>query len=138
MKCFTGLFSHPSRIALLILIVLALIYLVMLWNTNSIFYYTKSVFLGEVPYEEIENSLLSIYDDAYTRKGVEKVDLEIHRVFVIHDFFDGYMWISYDYIGYDENDKMIFLSTQEYPFLAKWTIHRENGEWVIVDIDEHP
>lgn len=138
MDYFKRFLARPVSIVRLTLVSLVLIYLIMLWDTNSIFNYAKAVFRGEIQRELVENTPWNRYDKTHTKDGVSAVEMGIKRVFVIHNFFDGYMWIEYYYMGYDENGEMIFLSTQEFPYLAKWKIHKEHGKWVLVDIEEHP
>lgn len=108
----------------------------MLLNTNSVFRYAKSVFRGEISPEEISDSPLKIYDEVHQREGVAKVKLKISRVFVMHDFTDGYMWIKYTYILHDKDGNLLYGARLEFPLYAKWTIHKENGKWVVVDVDE--
>lgn len=141
MDNFKNFITRPAGIVLLIFISLTLIYLIMLWDTNPIVDYAEAVFKGEIPREEIENTPWDEYDTTnYSDgkpRGAAEVEIEISRVFVMHNFFDGYMWVTYENVGYDERGEMLYLDTAKlYP--AKWKIHRENGKWVLVDVDEHP
>ena len=143
MKRIKDLLTRPAAIAILVVMVLILTYLLMLWNTNPVVDYVESVFKGEIPYEEVVNTPLRRYDttryrNGSIRDGLADVEIDITRMFVIHNFFDGYMWVKYKNVGYDENGKILYCTSEEFPFYSKWKIHRENGEWVIVDIQEHP
>lgn len=138
MNNFKSFLFRPASIVLLIIIMLLFIYLIMFWNTNSLIEYAKAVFYGEIPNEEIENTPWWGYYDDVHEEGVAKVDLEIRRVFVIHNFFDGYMWVEYKHAKYDENDELMYFSGAEFPYCTKWTIHKEKGKWVLVDSNEGP
>lgn len=138
MKYFKGLFKHPICIIVSVIILAIIVYLLMLWDTNPLIEYARDVFYGEIPNEEIENTPWSKYDTTHNRDGVGEVVLGLRRVFVIHNFFDGYMWITYENIVYDDNGELLYLGTQEFPKMAMWKIHKENGEWILVEIDEHP
>lgn len=138
MKSFKKLFIRPVSIILLMISVLILIYLIMLWNTTPVVEYAEAVFKGEIPRSEIEGTPWSRYNDRHHKEGVAKEDLEIKRVFVIHNFFDGYMWIEYRHAKYDENGELMYFSGAEFPYCTKWTIHKEKGEWVLIDSKEGP
>lgn len=130
-KCLKGM-----GIAVLISIVLMIIlYIAMLLDTNSLFYYVKDVFYGKVPHEEIEGTLLTGYDVTYD-SDIATIDLKISRAFVIHNFTDGYMYVNYDCVGYDANGDFTYCSVASHLHCAVWKIHKENGEWKIVKICE--
>ncbi len=123
-------------IAVLISIVLMIIlYIAMLSDTNSVFNYAKDVFLGKVPHEEVEDTPLSTYD-VTNRDYIATIDLKMSRKFVIHNFTDGYMYVSYDCTGYDSNGEFSYRRIASFPYWNKWIIHKENGEWKIVKIYE--
>lgn len=138
MDYFKRLITRPASIVLILLISLVVIYLIMLWDTNPVVDYAEAVFNGEIPREEIENTLWCRYDDEDHKEGVTRIDLEIRRLFVIHDFFDGYMWVEYRHAKYDENGDLLYFSGAEFPYCTKWSIHKEKGKWVLVDIEEGP
>lgn len=107
----------------------------MLIDTNSVFNYAKDVFLGKVPHDEVAGTPLSIYDIT-KRDYITKVDLEISRAFVFHNFTDGYMYVKYDHRGYDDSGELRYGSIAEFPRWDIWKIHKENGKWKIVKIRE--
>ncbi len=130
-KCLKGM-----GIAVLISIALMIIlYIAMLLDTNSVFNYAKDVFLGKVPHEEVKGTPLSLYDIT-EREYITKVDLEISRAFVFHNFTDGYIYVRYVHMGYDDIGELRYGSVAEFPGWAIWKIHKENGEWKIVKIRE--
>ena len=49
------------------------------------------------------------------------------------------MWLKWDFGIYDKDDNLIYGYSQGFPpGYAKWTIHKENGEWKVVDVWESP
>ncbi|MDR2196687.1 MAG: hypothetical protein LBO07_01830, partial [Coriobacteriales bacterium] len=74
------------------LLLVAALYLAMLLDTNSLMRYMRSVFNGEVPLEETADrpedkyNPLRYFDDP-------QVTFELRRVFVLHNFSDGYVWV---------------------------------------------
>ncbi len=122
--------------ALIAIFLMIVVYYFMYVDTNSVFNYAKDVFLGKVPHEEVEDTPLSTYD-VTERDDIVTVDLEISRAFVIHNFTDGYIFVKYDCRGYDENGEFSYgAATGTFPHWDRWTIHKENGEWEIIDIFE--
>ena len=125
-------------IILIIVLVIALYYVAMLISTNSLVDYFKDVVKGNIPETEIADTPLHQYYVA-DEDDFKYADVSITRAFVIHNFFDGYMWIDYDIKAYDENDEITSGSATSFPCgLSRWKIHRENGEWKVVEIDEAP
>jgi|GEM_PF-3042843 hypothetical protein len=121
-------------IAMLISIVLMIIlYIIMLIDTNSVFNYAKDVFLGKVPHDEVAGTPLSIYDITKWEENA-RATVKISRVVVFHNFSDGYIIVKYVHRGYDESGKRRFLTAAEFPYWDKWIIHKENGEWKIVKV----
>ena len=116
------------------LLFLIIIYILMFINTNSVTNYAKKVMLGKVALDETNNTPLTRYNVAAYYPHTE-MDAKITRLFVCHNFFDGYMWVYYSYEAKD-NDGNIVSGT--WGVVSKWKIHREDGKWRIVDIDEQP
>ena len=128
-----------------VLIVLAIVfsvilvfYAVELISTNSLMNYVKDLADGKIPASETEGE----YWDEFNVNSVINGDhakFKITRVFVIHNFSDGYMWLKWDFWVYDKDDNLIYGHSQGFPpGYAKWTIHKENGEWKVVDVWESP
>ena len=130
-------------VILSLLLTLVLLYLAMFISTNSVIEYVERVFNGEVP-EAITGTPLGaynihrIYGNEYkSSRGVSelKYEYKVSRLFVLHNFFDGYVWIKYEFSIYNkEGRRMAFTRVP----IARLTIHRENGEWVITRRVEDP
>ncbi len=126
-------------ILLIVALVLMLYYVAMLISTNGLIDYVKGVMRGDITDSEVGDSPLRMYSSFASHDEFDHADVKINRVFVIHNFSDGYMWIDYSIKAYDENGKLIAGSATTFPAsLSKWKIHRENGEWKIVEIIESP
>lgn len=135
MQTFRKILKGIGLTALTAIVLMITLYVIMLADTNSLFNYAKDVFLGKVPHEEVEDTPLSRYDIT-KREYITKVDLEISRAFVFHNFTDGYIYVRYDCIGYDDSGELRYGSVAEFPRWDIWKIHKENGEWEIVKIYE--
>lgn len=135
MQTFKKILRGIGLTALTAIVLMVIVYIIMLIDTNSVFNYAKDVFLGKVPHEEVAGTPLSMYDIT-KREYITKVDLEISRTFTFHNFTDGYMYVRYDHTGYDDSGELRYGSVAEFPRWAIWKIHKENGEWKIVKIRE--
>ena len=96
--------------------------------------YAKSVFRGEIALEEVADSPMYRYHPKNDPR-LDKVDLNLYRTFVLHNFFDGYIWIKYDVAHIDSSGDE-FRGSRNIP--ARWKIHRENGGWKVIEIEEDP
>ncbi len=124
---------------LVVLLLLVSYYCAMLISTNGLIDYVQGVMQGDISGSEVEDSPLRIYSYFASRDDFEYADVKVSRVFVIHNFTDGYMWVDYSIKAYNENGEVIAGSATTFPTgLSKWKIHRENGEWKVVDIVESP
>lgn len=122
-----------KKIALLCILLLLLLYAVFFLNTNSVMRYAKSVFLGEISSEEVVGTPLYRY---YPKDSeIVKVDFSLKRIFVSHNFKDGYIWVKYDEEQLDSSGNIV---SGSWRIISRWKIHKENGEWKVVDIKEHP
>lgn len=122
-----------KKIVLLGILLLLLLYAVFFLNTNSVMRYAKSVFRGEISSEEVVGTPLYRY---YPKDPeVVKVDLNLKRIFVSHNFKDGYIWVKYDEEQLDSYGNIV---SGSWDIISRWKIHKENGEWKVVDIKEHP
>ncbi len=122
---------------MIILCVIGLIiitYIAMFVSTNSVVNDVKNVMLGNVSAAEIEGTPLSRYNvKKWSPDSI--VEADITRIFVWHNFVDGYMYVRYSYKGVDENGEIL---TASGPLFSLWKIHRENGKWKVVEIQEAP
>lgn len=122
-----------KKIALLCILLLLLLYAVFFLNTNSVMRYAKSVFRGEISSEEVVGTPLYRY---YPKDSeIVKVDFSLKRIFVSHNFKDGYIWVKYDEEQLDSSGNIV---SGSWRIISRWKIHKENGEWKVVDIKEHP
>ncbi|MDR2196774.1 MAG: hypothetical protein LBO07_02290, partial [Coriobacteriales bacterium] len=64
-----------------------------------------------------------------------QVTFELRRVFVLHNFSDGYVWVRYtrtiESTGFD-------FPSGSYNIPSLWRIHKDEDGWHIVDIEERP
>ena len=122
-----------KKIVLLCILLLLLLYAVFFLNTNSVMRYAKSVFRGEISSEEVVGTPLYRY---YPKDPeIVKVDFSLKRIFVSHNFKDGYIWVKYDEEQLDSSGNIV---SGSWRIISRWKIHKENGEWKVVDIKEHP
>lgn len=124
-----------KKIVLLLFLLLFLFYVVLFLNTNSVMRYAKAVFRGEIALEEVADSPLYRHYYPKNEPDLDKVDLNLYRTFVLHNFSDGYIWIKYD-VAYIDSSGYEFSGSRNVP--ARWKIHKENGEWKVVEIKESP
>lgn len=124
-----------KKIMLLLFLLLFLFYVVLFLNTNSVMRYAKLVFRGEIAVEEVVDSPMYMRYYPKNKPELDKVDLNLHRTFVLHNFSDGYIWIKYD-VAYIDSSGYEFSGSRNVP--ARWKIHKENGEWKVVEIKEAP
>ena len=118
----------------------AFLYISMLRSTNMVKLQVEMLLKGEIDPQETENLVIDIYNRQKDmsrsdgRIAVEK-RAEVKRIFVLHDFFAGYMWVKYSYEAKDIGGNILCGTGNA---IARWKIHRENGKWEIVDIKEAP
>ena len=121
----------PFHWFLVIIAVIGMVYLWMLFDTNSVIDDVLSVMNGSVDEQGIVGKM-------YSGSGFLKVarwNNTISRIFVVHNFSNGIMWVNYKRQGYEKNGDYYGISGN---ILSKWTIHKENGKWRIIKIDEAP
>lgn len=122
-----------KKIMLLLFLLLFLFYAVLFLNTNSVMRYAKSVFRGEIALEEVIDSPMWRY---YPKDPeIATTDLNINRIFVVHNFKEGYIWVKYDEERMDSYGNTL---SSSWDALSRWEIHKENGEWQVVEIKEDP
>ena len=121
-------------IMIISLFLIFLVYILMLMSTNSVVKDAENVMLGNVEKSITDGTPLS----AYNRKGdfnTVSVDVRITRRFVLHNFFNGYVWIKYTCQGFDADGNRTYGS---WNISSRWKIHWESGKWEIVKINENP
>jgi len=122
------------KLAILLVIILIIIYIIMLSDTNSLIADVKSVMKGEVALSETDGTPLQLYNFSDLLSNA-KVNVKITRLFVLHDFSDGYMWVEYSYETVKNNNEYMPGSWRIH---SRWTIHKANGKWEITEIQEDP
>jgi hypothetical protein len=119
---------------LAVLVIIILAYVAMLLDTNSVMSYVFSVMNGEMPRSELAGKPVYMLSGHQWPEATQwKISLT--RLFVVHNFRDGIIWAVYNHYGYDEFGKHVGGGRNIH---SKWTIHKENGKWDIVRIDEAP
>ena len=117
-----------------VFVVLIAVYLIMFFNTNSLMNDVEDVMKGNIS-KEVTAGLPV---DMYNRKGdlgTTSVNVKIHRIFVLNNFFDGYVWVNYTCEGFDSSGKQTYGS---WKVNSCWKIHKNNGKWEIIAIYEGP
>ena len=119
---------------LLFIFIIIMLYFIIFTSTDSIVSNVENIMLGNVDSTITKNSPLERYN-IVGRFPNAKVEANITRLFVAHNFFDGYMWVIYSYQTV-ENDSDIKPATNN--VISRWKIHREDGKWQVVEIQEKP
>lgn len=123
-----------KKIILILFLLLFLFYVVLFLNTNSVMRYAKAVFHGEIALEEVADS--PMYRHYYPKDPeIATTDLSINRIFVAHNFKEGYIWVKYDEEHMDSYGNIL---SGSWDVVSRWKIHKENGEWKVVEIKESP
>ena len=107
----------------------------MILDTNSLFSEAKAIFKGEVEIESIDNMLLKRYCVLDHHPEATKIEYKLTRLFAIHNYKDGYMWLRYTQTAYDKSGGLIYGA---YNIPIKWQIHKEDGEWRVIFVWESP
>ena len=127
-------------IVVAIFIVLSGYFVLVFLDTNSLIYRVEELFRGEIPEEVTEGTAESRYNysDQYEtlyHGEVAEVEVSINRIFVLHNFNDGYVLVNYSHEARDGNDRTLCGS---WDIQSLWKIHKEDGVWHIVSIQEAP
>ncbi len=103
-------------------------------DTNSLIDYVESIFMGEVSSEEVADTWFSSFDIRKDREDMQQlqVELDIKRVFVWHDFKEGYMWVKIDCEARNSEGRVKY-GTINY---ERWDIKKRDGKWDIISIKE--
>lgn len=134
-----GVMKKKKKLKIIFSVIIAIIivYIVMLFDTNSLMVEVKSVFMREVEESETIEKPVNMYNRSseYQNEALVNVNLKLNIIFTIHNFRDGYIWAYYSVEARNESDELLY-GSWEIP--TKWKIHKENGKWEIVDIIEAP
>ena len=120
-----------------IVLLIVLMYVVLVVDTNGLIRDVKDLMLWKVPKENTAGMPIDRYNSNRSSYGyvLGEAKISIFRYFVLHDFKDGYIWLVYTYEAYDLNGELI---TGSNLIPTKWKIHKKNGKWEIVEIFEKP
>ena len=103
-------------------------------NTNQVIDDIANVVSGNVD-KTITNGLPIDFFNRQGQSGTVSVNYNIKRLFVLHNFREGYIWIRYTWQGYDNFGKRTY-SSVNIPCCLK--IQKANGKWVIIQVSVAP
>ena len=123
-------------ITLIIIGVFILVYIIMLLNTNSVISYAKDIFMQKIPYDKNSpDALMHRYyypDD----DSDDRISLDLHRLFVWHNFDHGYMYVYYTIEVKDRVTNELEHGSWGIP--SRWEIKKIDDIWRVIDIKEDP
>ena len=109
----------------------------MFFDTNGLMIQVRAAFLWKIDISETENKPINAYN--YSRYAASETLGEVYmtlvRLFVFHNFQDGYIWVYYSYEAYNQDGNLL---TGSHSIPTKWKIHKESGKWEIFEIFEAP
>ena len=125
------------KIIFILFIIIISLYVIMLIDTNNLKTDFEDCILDKTTSIAVKNSELYRY---YNRKelydnNISYVDADIRRLFVIHNFHTGVIYVSYFCQTFDDKGKMVYSSPDSH---AKWYIKKKHGRWIVYDVDEKP
>ena len=120
------------------LIAASVLFYVQWRDTDDLMQYVESVFEGQIPFEETSDSPLRRYnwtnDGDIPNHGSDViVELDLRRMFVLHNYFDGRIWVTYSVKIYTR-DGFVYESSSNVS--STWIIHKTKDGWEIVRIIE--
>lgn len=121
----------------IIVILLGVTYSIILHDTDAVIDDFYNCINNRVTSNIIENTELYRYynkSDLYS-EGVSETDIKAKRLFVMHNFHKGVMFIKYDCKIFNKHGDLIYGSSNIY---AKWYIEKNDGIWVVTDVIEKP
>ena len=133
-----------KNIAKVIIIILSLVdlfgvvyYAAMLHDTDNLLTDFTDCVKGNTSSNALTDTELYKY---YNRNGsysdeISDANVNIRRVFVLHNFHKGVMFVKYDCETFNKNGEHIYGSSNVY---AKWDIEKKNGVWTVVNVSEKP
>ena len=110
----------------------------MLLDTNSLIKNVRDNMDLKVDKIESPNDLVWMYNSSRKSYEQEKnliAESFVLRLFTIHNFKRGHIWVIYSNKVKNENNKILYGSSM---VLSHWEIYKENGEWHISAIHESP
>ncbi len=121
----------------LFIILIAVVYIVMLHDTDNIAADFKDCVADNPKTEAIKSTALYEYYNRNELYNDEIFDAEVkvQRRFVLHNFHNGVMFVSYDCETFNNKGEHIYGASNVY---AKWYIEKRNGIWEVVKVEEKP
>jgi hypothetical protein len=115
-------------IPIIVVIIAISCYFVMLMDTNPLKNKVINVMAGRVDQSQTIGKPINIYNTSTIPESLigTNRNITLIRLFTIHNFSDGVMWVYYTIPG------------NSYRVISKWILHKENGEWEITKIIEAP
>ena len=109
------------------------VYLWMLLSTNSVVRTVENVYCGNISVND--DSPMHMYDLSSRYSDIAHAELNITRLFVIHNGRHGVMYVVYS-CEYRNSDNKVLNASIWVP--SKWEIEKKDGEWTIINIEEKP
>ena len=125
-----------KRKILISILTLILIYIILLISTGGFLKDFKNCVLGK---SENSNPLNAL--NRYTiSKSIkyDNIDIMIMPIFAIYGLNEGVIIVHYKIHASYEGDLTYYSATVFPLYLATWKLERVDGEWIVVEIDEHP
>jgi len=123
------------KLPIIIIVALIGLYLILFIDTNSVVRNAKDIMTGDAIGVVTDGTPLHRYNIKSDFPD-STIEAEITRLFVLHDFLDGYIWVKYYYKATSSSNDYILSGAG--PLVSRWKIHRVKGRWEIVEIDEKP
>ena len=120
-------------IVFIIVGILLVVYFIFLFDTNSVINDFRDVVKGEIE-QNTEYGALMRYDST-GYPDFSKANVQVHRLFVKHDFKEGHMYVCYTIELYNDKGENIAGS---WNVISKWCIKKIDGRWQITNIQEAP
>ena len=120
-------------IPILILAVITAVYLCMLLSTNPVVKTVEDVYCGRISADD--DSPIRMYDLSSRYSDIAHAEMNITRLFVLHNWRHGFMYVIYSCEYTDENNKVLNASCS---IISRWEIEKRDGEWTVIDIEEKP
>ena len=129
--------TKRKRHILKIILAIIVVYLALLLSTMGILLDFRDCVLGNTEGIDERNRLLryEIGEDIV----YDSVEIRIVPIFAIYGLSKGLMVVHYEVTAYS-NGRVVYGSmTSLSPlYLSTWKLERIDGEWIVVEIDEHP
>ncbi|MDR2106254.1 MAG: hypothetical protein LBP24_02470 [Coriobacteriales bacterium] len=125
---------RAAIVAVVPIALIAILYVVMFLDTNSLMRYMRGVSNGDMSLGETVGKPENIYNPL-SYSDNPQVTSKLQRVFVLHNYSDGYIWVRYSQAIRNQNSELLS-DSPGIPSL--WRIHKDESGWHIVDIDERP